>query len=117
MAAAEMVVVVSPGQEEDNAFFIIIIFKVPLIKFGGTFFVVLNCVNLKGYNCIADSIKFKHTKMRFEDLLPGHNIDLERLTNDHISELESIALDDRIWQNLPYKIKDKHSFDTFIKDR
>lgn len=55
--------------------------------------------------------------MRFEELLLGHNIDLERLTNDHISELGSIALDDRIWQNLPYNIKDKHSFDTFIKDR
>jgi N-acetyltransferase len=55
--------------------------------------------------------------MQFENLLPGHNIDLERLTNDHISDLESIALDRRIWQNLPYNITDKHSFDTFIKER
>lgn len=55
--------------------------------------------------------------MQFEHIISGHNIDLERLTNDHISELELIAIDDRIWQNLPYNITDKHSFDTFIKDR
>ena len=89
MAAVEIVAVavLAAGQEEDNAFFIIFNFKVPLIKFGGTFFVVLTKLHLplNGYNCIADSIKFKHTTMRFEDLLPGHNIDLERLTNDHIS--------------------------------
>src|SRR5690349_1017275 len=55
--------------------------------------------------------------MHFENLLPGHIIDLEQLTNDHISELEPIAIDDRIWQNLPYNIKDKHAFNTFINDR
>jgi RimJ/RimL family protein N-acetyltransferase len=55
--------------------------------------------------------------MQFEPVIPGHHIDLEQLTNDHKSELESIAIDDRIWQNLPYNITNKQSFDTFIEDR
>jgi N-acetyltransferase len=55
--------------------------------------------------------------MQFEHIINGHYIDLEQLTNDHISELETIAIDARIWQNLPYNITDKHSFDTFINDR
>lgn len=55
--------------------------------------------------------------MQFEHTLSGHYIDLEQLTNDHINELVSIAFDKRIWQNLPYNITDKHSLDTFIKDR
>jgi N-acetyltransferase len=55
--------------------------------------------------------------MQFERFLPGHSIDLEQLTNDHITELEPIAFDKLIWQNLPYNITDKHSLDTFIKDR
>jgi RimJ/RimL family protein N-acetyltransferase len=54
--------------------------------------------------------------MQFDLLIEGHFIDLERFTNNHISELESIALDARIWQNLPYSITDKTSFDSYIKD-
>jgi RimJ/RimL family protein N-acetyltransferase len=55
--------------------------------------------------------------MQFEQFLPGQYIHLEQLTNDHITELESIAFDQRIWQNLPYNITDRQSLDTFIKDR
>jgi N-acetyltransferase len=54
--------------------------------------------------------------MQFDLFIGGHFIDLERFTNDHISELESIALDERIWQNLPYNPIDKASFDDFIKE-
>jgi RimJ/RimL family protein N-acetyltransferase len=54
--------------------------------------------------------------MQFDLFIEGHFIDLERFTNNHISELESIALDARIWQNLPYNISDKTSFDSYIKD-
>jgi len=54
--------------------------------------------------------------MQFEHLIPGRFIDLERLTNDHIPGLESIAMDEKIWQNLPYNIKGKATFDVFIKD-
>lgn len=52
--------------------------------------------------------------MQFEQFIGGHYVDLERLTNDHITELGSMALDARIWQNLPYNITDKASFDDFI---
>jgi len=52
--------------------------------------------------------------MQFEQFIGGHYVDLERLTSDHISDLGSIALDPRIWQNLPYNITDKASFDDFI---
>jgi N-acetyltransferase len=55
--------------------------------------------------------------MQFDHLIRGHYIDLEQLTNDHITELEPIAFDELIWQNLPYNITDKHSLDTFIKDQ
>lgn len=55
--------------------------------------------------------------MQFEHFLCGQYIHLEQLTNDHITELESIAFDKLIWQNLPYNIKDKQSLDSFIKDR
>jgi RimJ/RimL family protein N-acetyltransferase len=54
--------------------------------------------------------------MQFEHLIHGRFIDLERFTNDHIPELESIAMDEKIWQNLPWNIKDKASFDVFIKE-
>ena len=54
--------------------------------------------------------------MQFEHLISGCFIDLERLTNDHCSELESIAMDEKIWQNLPYNIKGKAGFDVFIKE-
>ncbi len=54
--------------------------------------------------------------MQFDYLIPGRFIDLERLNNDHISELESIAIDEKIWENLPYKIKGKPDFDVFVKD-
>jgi N-acetyltransferase len=54
--------------------------------------------------------------MQFQQFIPGRYVDLERFTPDHISELKSIALDARIWQNLPYTITDKGSFDIFIKD-
>lgn len=54
--------------------------------------------------------------MQFEHLMSGRFIDLERFTNDHIPELESIAMDEKIWQNLPYNIKDKAGFDVFIKE-
>jgi RimJ/RimL family protein N-acetyltransferase len=54
--------------------------------------------------------------MQFEHFIPGRLIDLERFTNDHIPELESIAMDEKIWQNLPYNIKGKASFDVFVKE-
>ena len=54
--------------------------------------------------------------MQFDSFIGGHCIDLERFTNDHISELESIAFDERIWKNLPYNPVDKTSFEEFIKD-
>jgi RimJ/RimL family protein N-acetyltransferase len=54
--------------------------------------------------------------MQFEHLIPGRFIDLERFTNDHIPELESIAMDEKIWQNLPYNIKGKASFNVFVKE-
>jgi hypothetical protein len=40
-----VVFLMAAGQEEDNAFFIIINFKVPLIKFGGLFFALLNNIS------------------------------------------------------------------------
>ena len=51
--------------------------------------------------------------MQFEHLIPGRFIDLERFTDVHIPELESIAMDEKIWQNLPYNIKGKAS-STFL---
>src|SRR5689334_5719973 len=54
--------------------------------------------------------------MQFEHLIPGRFIDLERFTNTHIPELESIAIDEKIWQNLPFNIKDKAGFDVFVKE-
>ncbi|AEW02517.1 hypothetical protein A4D02_00735 [Niastella koreensis] len=54
--------------------------------------------------------------MQFEHLIPGRFIDLERFTNVHIPELESIAMDVKIWQNLPYNIKGKAGFDVFVKE-
>ncbi|OQP67355.1 hypothetical protein A3860_03110 [Niastella vici] len=54
--------------------------------------------------------------MQFDRFISGHHIDLERFTNDHISELESIVFDERIWKNLPYNPVDKTSFEEFIKD-
>ena len=54
--------------------------------------------------------------MQFEHFIPGRFIGLERFTNDHIAGLESIAMDEKIWQNLPYNIKGKASFDVFIKE-
>ncbi|MBO9199689.1 MULTISPECIES: GNAT family N-acetyltransferase [Niastella] len=54
--------------------------------------------------------------MQFEHLISGRFIDLERLHEDHFPELESIAMNEKIWQNLPYNIKDKASFDVFVKD-
>jgi RimJ/RimL family protein N-acetyltransferase len=54
--------------------------------------------------------------MQFEHLIPGRFIVLERLTNDHIPELGSIAMDEKIWQNLPYNIKDKAGFDVFVNE-
>ncbi|OQP50408.1 hypothetical protein A4H97_00770 [Niastella yeongjuensis] len=54
--------------------------------------------------------------MQFEHLLPGRLIHLERLTYSHIPELETIAMDEKIWENLPYKIKGKAGFDVFVKE-
>lgn len=54
--------------------------------------------------------------MQFDPFIGGHAIDLERFTNDHISELESIVYDENIWRNLPYNPVDKTSFDHFIKE-
>jgi RimJ/RimL family protein N-acetyltransferase len=69
---------------------------------GGTFFVLQKPLVLN---------------MQFETIIRGQRIDLERLTNDHIFELESIAFDARIWQHLPYNITDKQSLETFIKEQ
>lgn len=55
--------------------------------------------------------------MQYEHLIPGKYLDLERLKKDHVSELEPIAIDSLIWQNLPYNITNKHSYDTFITNR
>jgi RimJ/RimL family protein N-acetyltransferase len=55
--------------------------------------------------------------MQYDSIISGQFIDLERLTNDHIFELESIAFDARIWQHLPFNITDKQSFKTFIDER
>ena len=52
--------------------------------------------------------------MQFEQFIGGRYVDLERFTNDHIPGLASIAFDTRIWQNLPYNVTDKTSFDDFI---
>lgn len=54
--------------------------------------------------------------MQFEPFIGGHNLDLERFTNDHISGLEAIVFDERIWKNLPYNPVDKASFEKFIKE-
>jgi RimJ/RimL family protein N-acetyltransferase len=54
--------------------------------------------------------------MQFEQFIAGSNVDLERFNPDHISELEPIAFDARIWQNLPFNITGKDSFDAFIKE-
>ncbi len=54
--------------------------------------------------------------MQFEQSIQGDYIDLERLTSDHMTGLASIAMDTRIWQNLPYNIVDKGSFDNFSKE-
>jgi RimJ/RimL family protein N-acetyltransferase len=54
--------------------------------------------------------------MQFEQLIRGNYVDLERFTSDHISGLGSIAMDARIWENLPYKITGKAPFDDFIKE-
>jgi len=54
--------------------------------------------------------------MHFKQLISGLSIDLERLRNDHLPELGSIAMDEKIWQNLPYNIKDNASFVVFIKE-
>lgn len=54
--------------------------------------------------------------MQFEQFIRGDYVDLELLTSDHLTGLASIAIDTRIWQNLPYKIIDKASFDNFIKE-
>ncbi|THU41981.1 GNAT family N-acetyltransferase [Niastella caeni] len=53
--------------------------------------------------------------MQFEQFIGGRYIDLERLTDDHITGLASIALDERIWKNLPYNITNNWSFGIFIK--
>src|SRR5690349_3612545 len=60
--------------------------------------------------------RWNYNYMQFDLFIEGQFIDLERFTNKHISELESIAIDPRIWQNLPYNITDKTSFDSYIKD-
>jgi RimJ/RimL family protein N-acetyltransferase len=60
--------------------------------------------------------KAENIHMQFDQFLSGQFVELERFTNDHILELESIALDARIWKNLPYNIIDKTSFEHFIKD-
>ena len=54
--------------------------------------------------------------MQFEEFIHCDYVDLERLTSDHIPGLASIAMDKRIWENLPYKISDKASFDNVIKE-
>ena len=54
--------------------------------------------------------------MQFDPFIGGHFIELERFTNNHISELESIVYDESIWKNLPYNPVDKTSFDNFIKE-
>jgi N-acetyltransferase len=54
--------------------------------------------------------------MNFESTLHGKHIILERFTNDHISELQTIAFDTAIWQNLPYIITDEASFRIFIEE-
>jgi N-acetyltransferase len=55
--------------------------------------------------------------MQVEAIIRGQYIDLERLTDDHIFELEAIAFDALIWQHLPYNITDKQSLETFIKEQ
>lgn len=52
--------------------------------------------------------------MQFENFIIGRYVDLERFSYDHISGLASIAFDARIWQNLPYNVNDKASFDNFM---
>jgi RimJ/RimL family protein N-acetyltransferase len=54
--------------------------------------------------------------MQFEQFLAGRFITLERFCNDHITELASIAIEEKIWQNLPYNIKDDASYAVFIKE-
>ena len=54
--------------------------------------------------------------MQFEHFIRGHFVDLERFTSEHITELEPIAIDEKIWQNLPYNIKGKADFDVFVKE-
>jgi RimJ/RimL family protein N-acetyltransferase len=54
--------------------------------------------------------------MQFEQFISGRYVDLERFTSGHINELGSIALDTRIWQNLPYNITDKASFENFMNE-
>jgi N-acetyltransferase len=54
--------------------------------------------------------------MHFEPTLHGRYITLERFTNDHIPELQTIAFDAAIWENLPYIITDEPSFRIFIEE-
>ena len=54
--------------------------------------------------------------MHFEPTLQGHYITLERFTTNHIPELQAIAFDEAIWQNLPYIITNEPSFRVFIED-
>ncbi|HEY8893613.1 MAG TPA: GNAT family protein [Niastella sp.] len=54
--------------------------------------------------------------MQFEKIIHGQCLSLERLTNEHIDGLSSIAYDNRIWQNLPWNITDPVSFDAFINE-
>lgn len=54
--------------------------------------------------------------MPFNHFISGRFINLERFSQEHISELGSIAMDEKIWQNLPYNIKGKADFDVFIRE-
>lgn len=54
--------------------------------------------------------------MPFGSFIDGRFLNLERFNIDHIPELRSIAIDEKIWQNLPYNIKDDASFAVFIKE-
>jgi RimJ/RimL family protein N-acetyltransferase len=54
--------------------------------------------------------------MQHAAFLNGRIINLERFTTHHIPELQSIAFDDTIWQNLPYAITDESSFQAFVDE-
>lgn len=108
-------VVEATGQEDpDNILFKNLFYSPRLTT--GTFLFLEEQIQTKFKHIILRYNAYSTIYMKFEKLLSGHYADLERFTHDHINELESIALDTKIWQNLPFNITDKASFNDFMNE-